>query len=159
MGQIARHESLALAAKEIVQELKEASAIQDEMFRSKLRAMQQEIAVLKSQANLNLAFLVVPFCGSILFELLRRFAKLHILPVITQCADSTCLISSPYAGNVEIQHARQVAASSRQDCGLSMPSLKVATLNPGRLGLASLANQVLKWRLWDIAGILLDPDT
>ena len=36
-------------AKEMVAELKEASAIQDEMFRSRLRAMQQEISDLKRQ--------------------------------------------------------------------------------------------------------------
>ena len=95
----------------------------------------------------------------VIWRFIKDFIKRQVLPTLSRCADSKCLTTSPYAGGLDISHARQaseIEAGGR--CNFVLPTLKVATFNPGRLGLTSFCNQVLEWRLWDIASTLFDLD-
>ncbi|CAE7390310.1 tam [Symbiodinium microadriaticum] len=95
----------------------------------------------------------------LIWRFIKDFIKRQVLPTLSRCADSKCLTTSPYAGGLDISHARQaseIEAGGR--CNFVLPTLKVATFNPGRLGLTSFCNQVLEWRLWDIASTLFDLD-
>ena len=96
--------------------------------------------------------------AGIMQEFMRLLKDIEI-PVVARCLKGQSNpVSSPYAGGVLVEHAEKLSSSAlRPSPSLSTASFRIASLNPGRTGLAALnTDDTLYWRLWSISLTLSD---
>ncbi len=85
---------------------------------------------------------------------LKDFFLHKLIPNTARCLRIICPIISPYMGGVQENEYTQLTHETQH-----VRQIKVATFNPGRTGLCSLAaEEVLWWRLWRIVAHLMEND-